>query len=108
MRPDYEYVEVPETIAASFADSLPARFFEEIPGFRGGGIRSRSETRTERVLRLRSARLLTAQETYERIIAKFTGKTSKSAKKWRVLRAENQRRHDLAASLGHWPMSHTV
>jgi hypothetical protein len=107
MRPDYDYVDVTEAADASFADGIPARFFEDIPEFRGGHIRRRTETLTERILRLRSVRILAAQETYERIMTRFTGvsTTSKAQKKWRQLRQENSRRHDVAANMGRWPMN---
>jgi hypothetical protein len=108
VRPNYDYVEISEAIAASFADSLPGRFFEEIPEFRGGHVRKRADTATERVLRDRSLRVSMAQETCERIIARFTGQNGAFHGIWTALRAENQRRHDRAASLGRWPMSHTA
>lgn len=96
---EYEYIEVPETAAASFADSLPARFYEEIPEFRGGHVRQHTDPDQ-----------LRARETSLRIIARFCDLAGNSKRhlKWVALRFENQRRHDLAAALGRWPMSHTT
>lgn len=43
------------------------------------------------------------------ILAKFKAipKGAKGRSRWQKLRAENQRRHDLAGEMGHWPMGRT-
>jgi hypothetical protein len=91
---DFEYIETDESSAASFAGSLPSRFYEEIPEFRGGHVRKRIDSAQVR-----------ARTVSIRIIARFCKVVGKR-QMWQRLRAENQRRHDLAASLGRFPMSY--